>query len=141
MSSQAYHLILSRGRPTPARVRVLDALLAAPNALTHSQLESLLADSGPLDRVTLYRVLEWLVDQGLAHKIAGEDRVWRFSAVAAGAHAVSHEHAHFQCTGCGKLFCLDDLHPVYAFSLPTGFHCQRVDLTLHGLCPHCSGQS
>ncbi len=140
MPPEAYHLILSRGRATPARVRVLDALLRSPNALTHAELESRLAETGSLDRVTLYRVLEWLVVKGLAHRIAGEDRVWRFSAVTADAHgqAWAHEHAHFLCTDCGKFYCLNELHPVYAISLPPGFRCEQAELTLRGLCPQCS---
>ena len=140
ITADAHQLILSRGRPTPARVRVLNTLLGSSVALTHSELESRLAETGSLDRVTLYRVLEWLVAKGLVHKIVGEDRVWRFSAAASEAYgpAGTHGHAHFQCTGCGKLYCLDELRPVYAFSLPPGFRCEQAELTLRGQCPPCS---
>jgi hypothetical protein len=33
-----------------------------------------------LDRVTAYRVLRWLEQHGVAHRLADEERVWRFSA-------------------------------------------------------------
>ncbi|MGN2393708.1 Fur family transcriptional regulator, partial [Pelomicrobium sp. G1] len=67
-------------RATPARVQVLGVLLAADQPLTHHEVEEALRGRGRVDRVTVYRVLEWLVGQGLAHRIAGDDRVWRYKA-------------------------------------------------------------
>ncbi len=128
-------------RPTPARITVLDILLAASRALAHSEIAVAARElGGNLDRVTLYRVLDWLVEKGLAHKIAGEDRVWRFNARSAlpGASAGGHEHAHFQCSRCGRLYCLDELRPVFALALPPGFRCEHAELTLRGLCPDCT---
>lgn len=52
-------------RATPARVRVLRLLRSAPTALTHHEIEQALGDLA-LDRVTLYRVLDWLVASGCA---------------------------------------------------------------------------
>ncbi|MCS6786460.1 MAG: transcriptional repressor [Thiobacillaceae bacterium] len=132
---RARQWVAERGRTTPARVRVLAHLLQAGRALTHAELEAGLARAGGLDRVTLYRVLDWLVQQGLAHRIAGEDRVWRFSAVDSGAGG--HDHAHFRCDDCGRVYCLDSLRPVVALTLPAGFRCREAELTLHGLCPQC----
>jgi Fur family ferric uptake transcriptional regulator len=127
-------------RPTAARVAVLDILLASPIAMTHLEIAAAAHEAGlTLDRVTLYRVLDWLVEKDLAHKIAGEDRAWRFNAMASDSHSqgTAHEHAHFQCSRCGKLYCLDELHPVFAFALPPGFRCDHAELTLRGLCPDC----
>ena len=55
------------------------------------------------DRVTLYRVLEWLVDNGLAHRVTDAQRVFRFSAAddTAKGHA---SHAHFRCEVCARVF-------------------------------------
>lgn len=123
-------------RGTPARVAVLDILLAAPAALTHQEIEHAARDRGlAADRVTLYRVLDWLVAKGLAHKIAGEDRVWRFNAM----DQEGHGHAHFHCTGCGQVFCLDALTPSFALALPPGYRFEHAELTLQGLCPRCNG--
>ena len=127
-------------RPTAARVAVLDILLATPIAITHLEIAAAAREAGfGLDRVTLYRVLDWLVEKGLAHKIAGEDRAWRFNAMAgdSAGHGAAHEHAHFQCSRCGRLYCLDELHPVFAFTLPPGFRCEHAELTLRGHCPGC----
>jgi Fur family ferric uptake transcriptional regulator len=133
-------LAASGQRATPARVAVLDILLASATALSHQEIAAAARLAGTdLDRVTLYRVLDWLVEHGLAHKIAGEDRIWRFNATAGSDNAAApHEHAHFQCSRCGRLYCLDDLHPVFALSLPPGFRCQHAELILRGTCPDCS---
>lgn len=141
-AAPAEALLKSAGqRPTPARMAVLDILLATPTALAHADIAAAARQEGVgLDRVTLYRVLDWLVEKGLAHKIAGEDRVWRFNATAGaeGGRDGAHEHAHFQCTRCGRLYCLDGLRPVFAFTLPPGFRCDHAELTLRGVCPDCA---
>ena len=122
-------------RSTAARGTLLNTLLAADHALTHNEVEQVLADSNSeIERVTLYRVLEWLVDHELAHKILGADRVWRFNAQR---HPVPR-HAHFNCTRCGRVFCLENLSPVLAITLPPGYLMQKAEISLQGLCPACS---
>jgi Fur family ferric uptake transcriptional regulator len=120
-------------RATPARVRVLQLLRGAPTALTHTEIEQALGESS-VDRVTLYRVLDWLVESGLAHRNTDASRVFRFSAAAAGEHTT---HVHFRCEGCGGVFCLDAALPL-APVLPTGFTLSRMDFDLRGRCAECS---
>lgn len=115
-------------RITDARLAVLTHLLTAGTALSHQEL---LAASPMLDRVTLYRTLDWLVGQGLAHKLVGEDRVGRFHAATGGGIA----NAHFQCLRCGRTVCLDGILPTP--ELPAGFRAQRVDILVHGRCADC----
>ena len=65
-------------RVTSARLMTLAYLLQAEKPVTHDELLTHIAL--PMDRVTLYRVLDWLVRQKLAHKVTTEDRLWRFIA-------------------------------------------------------------
>ena len=121
-------------RMTAPRVQVLAAMLAAHRVLSHHDIEDMLG-AARLDRVTLYRVLDWLVEEGLAHRIAGPDRVWRFS-VTGEAHET---HAHFQCSRCGKVMCLDELSArKLAVQLPRGCRPERMELTVTGLCAQCT---
>ena len=120
-------------RATPARIRVLQLLREAPAALTHNEIELALGEQA-LDRVTLYRVLDWLVESGLAHKNTDAHRVFRFSAAAAGEHTT---HIHFRCEHCGGVFCLDAAPPA-APILPSGFSLSRMDFDLRGCCSTCS---
>lgn len=121
-------------RATPARVRVLELLRGAASPLSHHDIETALG-SASLDRVTLYRVLDWMVEAGLAVKRADERRVWRFALTSGGAH---HGHAHFRCDGCGRVYCLDAPAPQPP-ALPGGFTLAHAELDLSGRCADCNG--
>lgn len=120
-------------RATPARIAVLRLLETAERALSHREIEEALAAG--FDRVTLYRVLDWLVESGLGHRITDTDRVFRFSLAPPDARA-HNEHAHFRCECCGKVFCLADI-PVPAPALPAGFSGKAVDYCITGQCARC----
>ncbi|MCC7487446.1 MAG: transcriptional repressor [Burkholderiales bacterium] len=125
----------SGARLTRQRTRVLSVLLSAERALTHHELERRLERGPGIDRVTLYRALEWLTRQGLAHRIAGENRVWRFTATTDGR---SPAHAHFECGGCGAVLCLAEVRAGRAVPLPAGYRGERVELTVKGRCAECA---
>ena len=92
------------------------------------------AIAASLDRVTLYRVLDWLVASGLAVKRADERRVWRFTLAGGGQH---HSHIHFRCDGCGRVYCLDAPAPVPPV-MPQGFTLAHLELDLSGRCADCN---
>ncbi|MEO6597577.1 MAG: hypothetical protein ABIP94_22770, partial [Planctomycetota bacterium] len=137
--------------------RVLALLSTKSNPLSHVELAELLGrrESEAIDRVTLYRVLDWLVSVGLAHKILGHDRVFRFaaeddsqpalhagnSAAQAAIPAHRHDlHAHFECETCHTLVCIDDMAlpampPKKA--LPRGFEGRSVEILVRGVCAAC----
>ena len=118
-------------RGTEHRAQVLAALTAAARPLSHQELEARLA---PIDKVTLYRVLDWLVAQGIAHRVSGADRVWRF-AVSGAAHA---GHAHFECSRCCKVLCLGELPGPPSLALPPGCRLDGFELTAKGRCARCA---
>lgn len=157
-------------RVTAARLRVLSVLINARSACSHQDVQDRLAD---MDRVTLYRALDCLTDAGVAHKIAGDDRIFRYSA--GNEHAASsktatagtpqHEHGHFKCLRCAKVYCLDTGHatllqgmlqddakrqsPVrqqlnkvlqetLKQALGDGFQSHDIELTIKGWCPDCT---
>ncbi|HWW06441.1 Fur family transcriptional regulator [Collimonas sp.] len=155
-------------RITPARIKVLAALLEARCAFSHQDMQDQFVE---MDRVTLYRALDCLTDAGLAHKIAGDDRVFRYSAGtehSAAAHQTQHQHqhGHFKCTRCAKVFCLDgsgdagfldsilalgdnhagstpaklrkQLQQALQDTLGKGFQGHEIELTIKGWCADCS---
>jgi Fur family ferric uptake transcriptional regulator len=143
-------------RITAARIRVLTALLDAHCAFSHQDVQETLTD---MDRVTLYRALECLTDAGLAHKIADDDRVFRYSAgTEYGRHAdlvhtAQHQHGHFKCTRCTRVFCLDgssnsagkrgaplqqELQNALQATLGKGFQSHDIALTIKGWCADCA---
>ena len=135
-SSPADLITAHGGRATRTRVAVVEALEDGDHPLTHEEVAAALTRAGVThDRVTLYRALDWLVGRGIAHRVAGSDRAWRYGLVRQAAH----QHAHFHCERCGHVFCLENLQPAFALALPYGYQLERAELILHGACPACRG--
>lgn len=84
-------------RGTRASIAVLKALDATTLPLSHDELEALVA---PIDRVTLYRVLDRLVVAGLAQRIESAERTGRYVAVQARADS------YFECNVCHRVTAL-----------------------------------
>ncbi|QJD98978.1 transcriptional repressor [Massilia forsythiae] len=136
LESKAESLIRATGaRLTRPRMRVLSFLLEQGRPLTHNEvLEALPGEK--LDAVTLYRVLEWLTGHRIVHRIEGADHVWRFSA---DPDRHGHEHAHFQCTRCETVTCVNDMPLPPKVTLPAGFTSEEVNLLIKGTCARCKG--
>jgi len=131
--SKAFDLIQAQSQtPTSARVLVLDTLLNAPLPLSHPEIQKQIAE--PIDRVTIYRVLDWLSTQGFAHSVISPDKTRRFKA---NTHRSQHQHAHFECTNCGQVYCLDKVDDAIAQSLPERFTIKNVHLSINGICANC----
>ena len=61
-----------------------------------------------LNKTTIYRVLENLVDDGVLHSFMGNDGV-KWYAMCRNCTKSTHEdlHPHFECIECGKINCLN----------------------------------
>jgi Fur family ferric uptake transcriptional regulator len=123
-------------RVTPARVRILGLLQSAHRPLSHRDIEALLSrDAFPeMDRVTLYRTLDWLASSSLARKATDARGVFCFTAI--NTNVEHSEYIHFRCTGYGGVFCLD-MRPPPPPKLPEGFWLTGVDVDISGECANC----
>jgi len=121
-------------RPTAARLAVLNVLIEAKNALAHAEIIDLLSAGYHYDRVTIYRVLDWLTDNHLVHRIPSDDRAVKFQVSL--AHT-PHQHAHLHCTQCHKIICLDELQPSVSKQISKQFQIESVDMIIKGRCPDC----
>jgi Fur family transcriptional regulator, ferric uptake regulator len=123
--------------PTPHRLKVLEIIGSSPSPLSHREIFMSLRDSHPIDRVTIYRILDLLVEKKLVVRISSGDRSFRYGLVSAVDHS---QHPHFYCNSCGFMGCLDqkvscmDLGPILA-SLPGLVN--RVEVRLDGICNNC----
>lgn len=130
--SSARRLIAAAGgRQTRPRIAALVALLQAGRALPHADLHRLLPD---LDRVSLYRALDWLAEHHLAHRLTDADGVRRYGP---SSPASDHRHPHFQCTHCGFTTCLE-MPGKPALRVPRGFQIVSIDVLARGLCQGCA---
>lgn len=137
LQSRAQALIRNtQAHLTQPRVRVLALLLGARRELSHDEIMAALPVDAPVDRVTVYRVLDWLAAQGLARRSVGADRVFRYGVVAqAEARA---PRAEFKCNQCGVTRRVRASAAPKA-RLPRGFTPQYVETLIVGTCSDCAG--
>lgn len=139
MVKDASQLIADAGqRSTAARLAVLNVLNAAEGALSHTEIIERLSAGYQFDRVTIYRVLDWLTEYHLIHRIASDDRAWKFQVSLPNA---SHQHAHLHCTQCHKIICLDELQPSLPTQITAKFQIESVDMIIKGRCPDCGNHT
>jgi len=134
-------------RRTTAARRVLGWLLAHPDtSYTHAQLqESLAGDHAePLDRVTLYRLIDRLTQVGLLLCRVDSQRVRRYQAMPASVHATPH----FECQTChrdsplaGALHAVD-LEKAAQTAIESlralGYTDMHLDFAVRGVCADCA---
>lgn len=141
MLGRADALCDERGlRLTPVRRRVLEILAEAHRALgAYEVLERLAADGYGKQPPVAYRALDFLVDQGFAHRIS------RLNAFMACAHAgSSHSPAFFICRACNSV---DEAPgPQVQTSIADaadaiGFLVERATVEVLGLCPLCKDKA
>lgn len=123
-------------RQTRHKQRVIDLLSASKVALSADELSDALG--AVPNRVTVYRILERLENEGIAHRVVGVNNKSYYSlcdTCEQGHHA--HHHAHFQCRTCSELTCLEFTTPL---PRPPGFVVEDQQVLLIGLCAACSGQ-
>ncbi|MDI1339268.1 Fur family transcriptional regulator [Polaromonas sp.] len=162
-------------RRTVAARRVLGWLLAHPDtSYTHAQLQGALtegeeqpgwripgsspgqalpamtkkkaADTAPLDRVTLYRLIDRLTQVGLLLCRVDASRVRRYQAMPAGVHAMPH----FECQSCHRDSPLEDALQASAGDLERaaqsaidalkalGYQGMSLDFAVRGVCAGCA---
>ncbi|MFN3723351.1 MAG: transcriptional repressor [Paracoccaceae bacterium] len=126
----------SGARMTPVRKRVLEILLEHHKAMgAYDVLQRLAADGFGNQPPVAYRALEFLVDQGFAH------RIQRLNAFAACMHpGEAHAPAFLICKTCDAV-AEAPAAPVRAAldaaAAEIGFVVERSSIEALGLCPAC----
>jgi Fur family ferric uptake transcriptional regulator len=120
-------------RLTDSRKEVLLVLQQTASPLSLSELEAALP---AMDRITMYRTLQCFRENNLLHIIADPSSggvQYMFTDPDAPQH-----HAHFKCSSCSKIICLDKINPpAQTFELPDGFEATTYSLMIEGLCTKC----
>ncbi|WP_300519438.1 Fur family transcriptional regulator [Aliiroseovarius sp.] len=137
--AEAERLCTQKGaRLTPVRRRTLEILLEGHRALgAYEVLERLSAEGYGHQPPVAYRALDFLVDQGLVHRIR------RLNAFAACVHpGEAHAPVFLICRSCdavaeapGQLIRAAAEEAAHAL----GFEIERLNVEALGLCPTCKG--
>nr|WP_148253987.1 transcriptional repressor [Aidingimonas lacisalsi] len=134
---QAERQCQNRGaRFTPIRRRVLEMIATASGGLkAYELLDKLAVEHGAARPPTVYRALDFLIEQGLVHRI---------ESLNAYVACPCPEHVHgFQlliCRSCGRVeeLHLDDVNSLLGEQARAlGFRVERQTIELQGLCDQC----
>lgn len=134
---QATDILLQHNlKKTSPRLAMIEALQSSGLPLSEQEISELMGSH--YDRTTFFRSMQVLVDSEIIHRIVVDKLLVKY--------ALNHfektnkhqgDHAHFFCSSCKKLICLEEIHPG-PYRLPAGFQTQESEVIIKGLCNKCS---
>jgi Fur family ferric uptake transcriptional regulator len=130
-------LVSAKLEATSNRLRVLEVIGGNRYPLSAADIFKTLQRVTPINRVTVYRILDLLVDRGVADRISTGGRSFYYGLAPNDHH---HPHPHFYCKSCGHMDCLDPQHlEVDTDPLRTTFpgRIDKVEVRVDGICKNC----
>ena len=122
---------------TDNRLRVLEVVGGNNYPLPAADIYATLARSSRINRVTVYRILDLLVEQGLVERISTGGRAFYYGLAPNENHL---PHPHFYCKECGQMDCLDpESLGIDAEALWKTFpgRIDKVEVRVDGVCKNC----
>lgn len=129
-------MTIQRNRKSESKTQILAILKKHKVAMSHKDFQTILADS--MDRVTIYRALDRLVEEEKIHKIVSLSGVIQYALCkecSTKEHHQHHQHVHFSCEQCHKTICLETVQP--KIELPEGFVVKEQQILVSGVCDQC----
>lgn len=121
-------------RVTEKRLDVLEIIHDYGSAIPHSKVQEELKD---FDRVTLYRTILALLENGIIHKIQVEDQevYYALCGHTCDTEEHNHQHIHFHCSECETVSCIE---PKEALKVQLeGYAVSEVKVQVNGVCADC----
>ncbi len=129
-------------RLTPVRREVLELVLRAPGPVgAYPLLDQLRERRRGAAPPTVYRALEFLVAQGLVHRL---ERLNAFVGCAGDGHAHRHPAQFLICRVCQAVREIDDsavAATLRGIAAAQGFSIERATVEVEGVCAACAAQS
>jgi Fur family ferric uptake transcriptional regulator len=125
---------------TRGRLQVLEIVGNSSSPLSVQEISYALERALQINRVTLYRILDLLVEHKIVERITAGDRSFRYGLAENPNHP---RHPHFFCTHCGSMECLNPHSVSLDFS---AFHStfpaliEKIEVRLDGVCKTCLRQ-
>lgn len=122
-------------KATSTRLNLLTAMHQYESAMPYSAIQKAFKS---IDRVTLYRTLESLKEQGVIHKAFQENKDTYFAicGMKCGENHHHHDHVHFKCEKCNAVTCEKLSNNVELF-IP-GHLINNVTINIEGVCKLCN---
>jgi|SRR5690554_2953892 len=123
-------------RVTKPRLAVLEVVSRAHAAVSQPELERLLGHE--VDRVTLYRCLSAFEEKGILHKVFDLQgtAAYALCSSSCSAHEHADQHAHFICTVCQNVYCLESV-ATPTLAIPAEYQATNIEVNVTGLCATC----
>ena len=122
---------------TPNRLKVLEVIGNNNYPLNPREIIDLLSRTTNINRVTVYRILDLLVEKKLIDRINSGGRSFHYGLAPNEHH---QPHPHFYCRKCGSMECLNpeslhlDINPLNR-TFPGLI--DNVQVCLEGICKNC----
>jgi Fur family ferric uptake transcriptional regulator len=123
--------------PTANRLRVLEIVGNNSFPLSAGDIFKTLERGSSINRVTVYRILDLLVDHGVVERISSGGRAFYYGLSPNDYH---QSHPHFYCKSCGKMDCLSpeslsvETEPLWR-TFPGQI--DKVEVRIDGVCKDC----
>jgi len=125
---------------TPRRALVLETIGSHEGVLRPREILERVRRRTSMNRVTLYRILDLLVENNLVRRLSASDRTFRYGLAGNSRHP---DHAHFHCLRCGLMECLDPVSVPLEVRRPRQLgasEIRRMEIRFDGLCETCRSQ-
>jgi len=122
---------------TPNRLRVLEVVGNNSYPLSAGDIYKTLERSSSINRVTVYRILDRLVDQGIVERLSTGGRA-AYYGLAPNEH--HRPHPHFYCKECGQMDCLSpESLNIETDAMQKTFpgRIDKVEIRADGICKNC----
>lgn len=122
---------------TDNRLRILEAIGNNSYPLTATDIYKIVDRMQSINRVTVYRILDLLVDKNILERLHVGSRSAYYGLAPNENHV---PHPHFYCTRCGQMDCLNaESIDINADSLRKTFpgEIRRVEVRVDGICKNC----
>jgi len=122
---------------TPNRLKVLEVIGNNNYPLNPHEIIDLLSRTTNINRVTVYRILDLLVEKKLIDRISSGGRSFHYGLAPNEHH---QPHPHFYCRKCGSMECLnpESLHlDIKPLNLTFPGLIDNVQVCLDGICKNC----
>jgi Fur family transcriptional regulator, ferric uptake regulator len=138
-----YQELLTSGNleATESRLRVLEVIGNNSFPLSAGDIYKTLERNASINRVTVYRILDLLVDHGIIERLSTSGRSAYYGLAPNDYHK---PHPHFYCKQCGQMDCLNpDSLTVKVELLSKTFpgRIDKVEVRVDGICKNCLKQN
>lgn len=122
---------------TANRIKILEIIASAGSPLSAQQIYEITSRSQSVNRVTVYRFLDLLVEKNLIDKMSSGERTLFYAPPAPDSRPLQ---PHFYCSRCGSVECIDARKLEWHLkTLERSFpgRIDKIEIRLEGVCRNC----